>query len=180
MTNNLTDEIFTSKHIAERHGLKTGIEWVVLRCSKMNREKKLDTPYKPGLKGTPVKAFLVQQRWTAFCECRPGASEYVDPDEKEFYCFGCGNQDTGGHPRAVVFPAEATRLKIEQEIMRRPVKIVDGTTKLERARRALPAKINGKAYPRQWEPGISLAELRKDSDKIVKAEKEGKVKYGKL
>lgn len=180
MTRNITPGIFTSKDIAAGDGFETGIDWVKDICFKMKRQRKLDTPYKPGVKGEPVHACIIQQRWSAFCDCKPGASEYVDPDEKEFYCFGCGNYATGGHPRPVVFPAEATRLKIEKEIMRRPVKIIDGTTRLERARRAIPARVDGKRYPRQWTPGISLTELRRDSDKVIKAVQEGRVKYGRI
>ena len=56
------------------------------------------------VKGTPVQALVVHNRWIANCECM--GAEAVDPDQPVFYCFSCFNQANKGYPRPVSFPAE--------------------------------------------------------------------------
>lgn len=65
--------------------------------------------FKPGARGKSVTAFVNFGRWIAACPFCAGA-ERVEPGEP-FYCFSCGMRGNGGHPVAVVFPAEVVEIE---------------------------------------------------------------------
>ena len=64
----------------------------------------IDRAFSGKIKGTPVQAMVIHNRWMANCECM--GAEAVDPDQPAFYCFSCFNQANKGYPRAVSFPAD--------------------------------------------------------------------------
>ena len=70
--------------------------------------------------GTPLKAYINHGRWVVDCPYCSGA-EHVDPDDKSFFCFNCGMEHNGNRPQPVTFPLKATRLKIEEVLVTRPI-----------------------------------------------------------
>ncbi len=69
---------------------------------------------------SPVLAAEVNHsRWVVRCPwC--GSAQIVDPSDPRFWCPECDNRDVGGRWVRVRWPDEATRLEIEDELMRRP------------------------------------------------------------
>jgi hypothetical protein len=137
--------------------------------------------------GTPVNARIWQGQWIADCECN-GAC-FVDPDEPVFFCFTCGNRANGQKPRPVNFPPDDERKEIERLLLERPVNDMAGLTDLERVGMARPllfVEVKGsdqllafsderQAEPtrtlpltRSWEPGESVADLRKQQEEPIK------------
>lgn len=146
-------KILTGKDLAFRDGAKNQREWITFTSQQMHSRGHLDTPFTGRVRGTAVTAEVNNGRWVAVCEC--GGAEYVDPQEKVFYCFSCGNSAQGGDGRPVEFPAE--RLEIEAELLTRNVNEQRGLNALDRALRATP-EIPG--LSRSWKPGETVADLR--------------------
>ena len=75
--------------------------------------------------GSPVVAFINDNRWMARCEC--GGLAVVDPDQPEFYCHACfnvanggvaeGKDLHGGYPRPVLFPGKREQEQIEDALL---------------------------------------------------------------
>ena len=84
----------------------------------------------------PVLARVRQGRWIGLCEC--GGAERVDPGERTFYCFGCGNEDARGDLRPVVFPHDYPDIE---------------------------AALSVRPYPinRNWEPGETVGDLLEEN-----------------
>lgn len=121
-----------------------------------------ETPFTGGpTAGEPVKAYVNQGRWIATCHC--GGAEAVDPDEPFFYCFVCGNRETDGNPRLVIFPKNIR--EIETELLKRPVIEIQGRNAVERAFQALPAV--GR-LARNWTPDETLDDLKKQNEQLNK------------
>jgi len=102
-------------------------------------------------------------RWLADCPIC-SRSNYVDPDEPVFYCFGCGNQGSGKFV-PVIFPEE--REEIESLLLARAVTIEETDDNLiSQAINAVPV-IAG--HGRDWNNEMSVDDLKQ-------ANKEKKVK----
>jgi hypothetical protein len=104
--------------------------------------------------GEPIVAFIDFGRWVARCEC--GQYNYVDPLEQILFCAKCGNGNSG-MARAVQFPQESVRKRIEMLIMARPV-LEDARAKdeIEAARLAKPLHVG---LPRNWHPNQPVNDL---------------------
>ena len=127
--------------------MKSQSEWIKKLSMKQHRQHQLDTPFTGKIKrdAVPAIAQISHGRWVAVCpECKNGV-EYVDPDEKLFYCFSCGNHTIGGAGRPVKFPR--TRVAIESRIMNRPVKKTRGANYIDRELLAEPID-----EPHNWRP----------------------------
>lgn len=112
-----------------------------------------------------INAFMNYGRWLASCECGNGA-EYVAKDIP-FMCFECGNAQTNGILREVIFPKN--RKSIETEILKREVIPGVGLVDSVRVRRSKPVK---PFVSRSWMPGESVADLKKQrKDKLPTFEK---------
>lgn len=133
--------------------------WILQFSGKQHRAHALDTPYagKLASKEEAVEAFIGTGKWSASCPvCGPGATEYVNPQEKIFYCFNCGNRVLKGAARPVKFPSVAKRDQIEAELLARPVDDTRGSNLLDVVTQARP-KFKGLA--RNWS-GETLVEMR--------------------
>lgn len=116
-----------------------------------------ETPFRDvPTEGQPVLARVDFGRWIADCEC--GGAEAVDLSEPIFYCFTCGNGDTGGAPRLVIFPKNMK--DIEAELLKRPVIERRGRNEIERAFQAVPAVGQ---LSRSWTPDETLDDLKKQN-----------------
>jgi hypothetical protein len=113
------------------------------------------------------------------CECN--SASFVDPEERIFFCFGCGNRSNGQKPRPVIFPEEWQ--EIERLLLERPVNDMAGLTDLERAGMAkavifvekeaihLPHAVMPKhslPLTRSWEPGESIDDLHAQQDEPIR------------
>lgn len=69
--------------------------------------------------GNPVKAFVVDGRWVARCEC--AGQEVVDPSDPLFVCLNpsCYNIVAQHYPRKVDFPSKAKRKKLSEILLAR-------------------------------------------------------------
>jgi len=162
---NMINEIITGKHIAERDGFKTHRERIRARYREMSRKHKIEIVYRDEIaEDKPVMARIDFGRWSARCDQCDG-SEYVDPEEPVFYCFGCGNFVVDGKLRTVIFPPDEKRRKIEKLVLARPVHDALGLTKDSRALNAKPIVYQelepGHYRPlsRSWEPDESIEDL---------------------
>jgi hypothetical protein len=131
----------------------------------MYQRAQLDTPFKEGKPaGKPVVAEINHGQWIARCD-QCSTTMWVDPDDPLFYCFGCGNQITGGRPRPVIFPSAEDRAVIEALLLERPVDDRRGTNNIDRAFHALPLAIGAVggelvSLDRSWKPEESIEDLR--------------------
>jgi hypothetical protein len=145
------DKIITGNDKAAEHGHKSYRAWLAGTAIKINR------PWNGKVTDRkPVKARIDFGRWIADCEC--GGAEYVDPNEPIFYCLSCGNEQTHGDARKVLFPDNLK--EIEAAVLERAVlgsdplkaRLVDGIS-------------------RSWNPGESVSDLKMQHEvaKSVKA-----------
>jgi hypothetical protein len=116
-----------------------------------------------------VQARIDFGRWLADCDC--GGAGYVDPDHPIFACASCGNRTHAGDFLTVVFPGNAQA--IEAELMLRPVKLRPALKPVEAAMNAILV-VPGLA--RQWDPGESVSELKKQRTAALKKLKDRRVK----
>lgn len=86
--------------------------WRAEMVEAINRIRKSNLVYAPGVIGKPIAAYINHSRWVADCPYCKGA-EMVDPGEA-FYCFSCGMEKNGGHPQPLEFPKQSERNEIER------------------------------------------------------------------
>lgn len=165
------DYIITAKHYARQEGAASVKERILKLRSKIYRERNIaiqiegiDKPM-----GAPVYARIWQGAWIADCECR--GAEFVDPEEKIFFCFSCANRSNGHRPRPVVFPEDWQ--EIERLLLERPVDDTAGLTDLERAGMARPLIAietagGTAALTRSWRPGETVADLKGQQDAAIR------------
>jgi hypothetical protein len=145
------DKVITAKDVAERDGKKSQRDWIIGLARKRRKKNMLDTPF-TGKKDTQAEsavAYIDHGRWLADCPVCNG-TEYVDPDEKIFYCFSCGNFDIDGAARHVSFPSARERRQIEKQVMKREVRKVKGANTIQREMMAQESKEG----PRNWRPEV--------------------------
>lgn len=142
------DRILTGRDMAARHGLKDYRSWLIKNSTR------LGVPWNGKVtKQDPVLARIDFGRWIADCGC--GGAEYVDPDEKIFYCQNCGNVDYKGAARAVIFPEN--RSEIENTVLERAVDNRIGTDAITKTLRV--RLLDG--IPRSWDPGETVEDLKR-------------------
>jgi len=141
------DKVITATDIAKRDGLNSQREWIRRLSIKMHKHRQLDTPFTEKIKrdAEPALAQINHGRWIATCPACGVGVEYVDPEEKIFYCFSCGNYAIGGDGRRVQFPRNW--VAIEKRVMERPVKKRKGANYIDRE---FMAETVGE--PRNWQP----------------------------
>lgn len=111
-----------------------------------------------------VHARIDAGRWIADCPIC-SRSNYVDPDEPVFFCFGCGNQGSGSFV-PVIFPDTDVRGQIENLLLARPVySDVEDKNSISQALNSKP-KYPGLA--RNWSEQ-TIAELEQ-ANKVMEAE----------
>lgn len=168
----ITKGICSGLDLAERDStptvpLLTHEAWIKQKLINMWRKKRSPVTLHPIVKGDPVTAYIDFGRWSAKCECDPGAQEYVTPGENIFFCFHCFNEANGGHSRPVKFPSDKKRLEIEQLMMERPVDDSVGGTKLSKALNAKPLiKTPHGDLGRAWMPDETPAALRRQNKAV--------------
>lgn len=148
--------VITGKDLAERDGVPSHRAWIERMSRRLQRRNLLDIPFTGRIGGETVLAFISFGRWSARCpDC--GSTEYVDPEERIFFCFGCGNRTNGGNARPVAFPPAPLREEIEQLVMARQVGEERGTNAMDRA---LKARCLAPGFSRSWEPPETPDDLR--------------------
>ena len=157
------DKVITGKDLAARDGCRDHLAWIGKLSEHMRRRNQLDTPFTGKVSGEAVEARIDAGRWMADCPVCGGV-EYVDPDEKVFYCFQCGNHEVRGDGRPVVFPE--AREQIEKLVMTRPVMKLRGRTAIEREMQAVPAVAG---LGRFWQPGTSAKDLAAENEQGMKS-----------
>jgi len=157
----MEEKIITAMDYAKREGANSVRERIEKICKKMGNTN--DSPVNGAVKGKPVAAEINFGQWIATCPDCPGA-EAVDPGEPIFYCCSCGNRTNGGHPRPVTFPPTKERIAIENEILKRPVKVGMGTHYIERLTLAIPMAMTKEGLlSRSWKPGETLDEIKRQN-----------------
>lgn len=143
----MKEKITDAKDNAGRSGYKSHVEWIDKMSANMAKRNVIKHKFIGKVSGDPIYARIDFGRWIADCEC--GGAEYVSPDEPVFFCMSCGNEDTKGDARPVVFPEENERKMIEAELVKRKV----------RRRRGLIDEPDKGELPRSWNPGETIDDL---------------------
>jgi hypothetical protein len=115
-------KILTARDAAQALGYKsmTTSQWLAAYAHILYGSKlvKFDCSGET-MKKYSVHARIDAGRWLADCPIC-SRSNYVDPNEPIFYCFGCGNQGSGMFV-PVIFPPQKEREQIEKLLISRPV-----------------------------------------------------------
>jgi hypothetical protein len=157
----MTEKILTGSDIAKMNGYPTFREFIFGVAMKNNTKILMETTNK-----MPIKAKISFGRWLSQCEC--GGHEMVDPDDRIFFCQSCGNSAVDGKLRKVKFPENLD--EIEKTVLER---VVDDSShkNMQPFMRAVIAKpVDG--VPRSWEPGESVADLKRQHKQGKKRMKE--------
>lgn len=95
-----------------------------------------------------VIAYVNHGRWVADCPAGDGGALCVSMKDPFFMCPYCANEDNAGQWYRVRFPARATRERLEHALLVRPAK-------------------NGfEATTRNWRPGETDADLRRENRRM--------------
>ena len=146
------NRILNGQDIAKEHGFSDYRTWMknawTLNKSVPRWSGKIS-------QGPPIKAFVERGRWIAMCECNGGV--WVDPEDPIAFCHTCGNVQTGGAARPVIFPNNWKA--IEKELLKRPTLPVGiGISEVSQALQARPEL---PMLGREWRPGEKISDLRK-------------------
>lgn len=152
--------IITGKALAERDGYSSHRDWIMNKSMTLVKTGQAKAAWNGLESKSSVPAIINHGRWMVLCPACRGV-EYVDPDEKIFYCFSCGNAWIGGQALTVIFPDH--RKEIEVEILKREVVEKGGITEMQKA---FYATAKDPELPRNWEPGRTLDELIKENMKM--------------
>lgn len=148
--------IVNGKDLAITKGEKSFRDWVMKTAAERFRKNMIRYPFTGKIaERKTVKARVDFGRWVADCPDCNGC-EYVDPDDPFFFCLSCGNVTIEGYARLVIFPKDITG--IEKELMNRPVNDLIGANEVDRA---LKAKSIFPGLSRSWNPGETVADLKK-------------------
>jgi len=150
------EEILNGKHVAIAHKERSFRDWILHISAEKYQKNIIQFPFTGNIaEKKTVNARVDFGRWMADCPDCNGC-EYVDPDDPFFFCLSCGNVMLEGYARKVIFPKNMT--DIEAELIRRPVDDRIGANAVNKAMRSKPI------YPglsRSWNPGESVADLKK-------------------
>jgi hypothetical protein len=158
------ETIITADDLARRDGHKTARDRLRSLVADIRARQPTVKFSEEVYRRKPIDASLNFGRWIATCEC--AGAEYVTPADPVFWCCACGNADIGGRLRPVRFPSH--REEIEALVLERPVESLRGFSADERAMNARPTvKVAGRGpLSRSWEPGETVAELRRQNRDI--------------
>lgn len=161
----MVERIVNGKDLAKQNKIFSHGEWVKRKSAALARAGRIEKPWRGKVceeLSQAVKARIDFGRWIADCpDC--GGAEYVDPEEKIFFCLSCGNEVLDGEARQVIFPEN--REEIEALVLERPVKFGGGSTAVSRA---LLAKPIAYGYSRSWNPNETAEELKGQNIEILK------------
>lgn len=162
------DRIYNGADRAHELGFKTYRDFMTALSKRINLEwgGEVDEDPKHAL-----KAFIVDGRWAAECEC--GESYYVDPSDPIGYCYGkCGNAVLDGKARKIIFPPEDERAMIETVLLERELEGVPTAISRLGTQAALARNIiHPKVLPRNWD-GQTVDELRREHEKVAEIVRE--------
>jgi hypothetical protein len=148
--------IVNGKHLALAKGEKSLRDWVLKQSSERFHKNMIRYPFTGKVaERKTVNARIDFGRWVADCPDCNGC-EYVNPDDPFFFCLSCGNVTLEGLARKVIFPKNMP--DIEKELIRRPVNDLIGANAVDKA---LKAKSIYPGLSRSWNPGESVAELKR-------------------
>jgi len=160
-------KILTARDAAQAVGFPANIttsQWLIAHSKNLFDAKLVRFQCSGELsKKYSVYARVDSGRWLADCPIC-SRSNYVDPDEPVFYCFGCGNQGSGKFV-PVIFPEE--REEIETLLLARPVTVEETDT--NPVSQAINSVASIPGHARNWDNELSVEDLKQ-------ANKEKKVK----
>lgn len=131
--------------------------WIHYLCGRMARQLETLWTGETDAAAEPALARVDFGRWIADCPdpvC--GGAEYVEPAERIFFCFNCGNALLGGDARQVKFPEAEVRIQIEKVLIERPVIERRGPNILARA---LNVGLVAPGFSRSWDPHETVEDL---------------------
>jgi len=149
----MKDKIITARDAAQSlgYGNVTTSEWLRLHARRLFTSNIVNFDCNGEMaRKYSVYARIDKGRWLADCPIC-SRSNYVDPDEAVFYCFGCGNQGTGSFAQ-VIFPEK--RERIEALLLARPVASDHDTNPVSAAINSRPLR----GLERNWN-GESVEEI---------------------
>jgi len=150
------NEIVNGKHLAIAKGEKSLRDWVLKTAADRFRKGAFRYPFTGKIiEKKSVNARIDFGRWIFDCPDCNGC-EFVDPSDPFGYCLSCGNVTIEGHARLVIFPKNMDG--IENELLKRPVNDLIGANDVDRALKAKPVYF---ALSRSWNPGETIADLKK-------------------
>lgn len=148
------NRILTGNDRARELGFKSYREWILALADKTGY------PWTGEMCESLVYARVDFGRW--ICDCEQGHASYVEPSDKFFYCYMCGNAVHDGKGRRVIFPENCE--EIEKELLRRSVKLTIGLPqKLMEQPTQVAMNSRGVDSPllnRCWNPGETVEMLR--------------------
>lgn len=165
----MEDRIVGGKELAIRDGFTSHRDWILAKSIELFNKKQLSKPWAGVVSTSTALAKIDFGRWLATCPAC-GGSEYVDPDEKLFFCFACGNKWAGGQALTVVFPRN--KADIEKALLDRPVVVPETDDPLNRAMMSSPELPR---LGRSWNPDETVKVLRKQLDGAKAQAKKGAV-----
>ena len=80
----------------------------------------------------------------------------MEPEERIFFCFNCGNALLNGDAREVKFPEAEVRQQIEQVLLERPVIERRGPNVLAQA---MNVGLVAPGFSRSWDPHETVEDL---------------------
>lgn len=162
-------KLISAKHVAIREGFTDRREWIRSKSIGLTENGMIAQGWQGEVDGKAVNARIDFGRWLADCPFCGGA-EYVDPDDPVFFCLSCGMISNNAKALPVVFPANID--EIEAMLMKRPVKELPYGGVIERALYARPM-IAG--LGRSWQPGETVADLKKQNKEagLIDKDQEG-------
>ena len=111
------NRIVTAQDVAKRDNFTSVREWIRVTSMQLKMKGGCPVAFSGNMSGGKVYAYISNGRWLAICnEAGCSGCEYVDPQEKIFFCMVCGNGGTG-KGKQVVFPRE--RVEIENALLER-------------------------------------------------------------
>jgi hypothetical protein len=149
--------LISAQDIAKRDRMTSVGAWIRGVSGRHKQEGKLPAMWDgKTISGAPVAAFVDHGRILAQCDIC-GSHEYVDPDNRIFYCMGCGNNGSTA-ARPVEFPDDWAQ--IEAALSARPIVEGFGRDWIEKVMRSTPGIAD---LARAWRPGVSAAQLEAEN-----------------
>ena len=131
--------------------------WIHYLCGRASGQLETLWTGEVNVAAEPALAKVDFGRWIADCpdpDCL--GAEYVEPDERLFFCFNCGNVLINGDARQVKFPEAEVRQQIEKVLIERPVKERRGPNVLAQA---MNVGLVAPGFSRSWDPHETVEDL---------------------
>lgn len=155
----------TGRDYAQRDGLQKHSDWVRRQAVALTRKGVID--YAPtGKTRGKVKAAIDYERWIVYCpDVACNGAELVEMDEPQFFCLSCGNSGNKGDYYAVEFPTPQERVKIYEELGKRPMNRPPNKNKIAQAELSKPA--DHPMLSRSWKPGEKVGDLKQQREFVA-------------